>query len=93
MCALSQSVNPFKIPRDWRSIPLTKKSQAISRYPGQDEQQSNLLFQAKQEIGQEESASSLILIASYDILLEWIDPANRFLHISETRVRAIYMKI
>jgi hypothetical protein len=48
----------------------------------QDEQQSDLSFQAERGIGQGESVSSLMWIALYDILLEWIDPANRFLHTS-----------
>jgi hypothetical protein len=52
----------------------------------QDEQQSDLSFQAERGIGQGESASSLMWIALYDILLEWIDPANRFLHTSETQL-------
>ena len=41
-------------------------------------------FQAERGIGQGESASSLMWTALYDILLEWIDPANRHLHVAET---------
>jgi len=42
-----------------------------------------LSFQAERGIGQGESASSLMWTALYDILLEWIDPANRHLHVAE----------
>ena len=48
-----------------------------------DQQESDLSFRAERGIGQGESASSLMWIALYDILLEWIDPANRFLHTGE----------
>ena len=42
-----------------------------------------LSFQTERGIGQGESASSLMWTALYDILLEWIDPANRHLHVAE----------
>ena len=48
-----------------------------------DENKKDLSFQAERGIGQGKSASSLMWIALYDMLLEWIDPANRFLHNSE----------
>jgi len=42
-----------------------------------------LSFQAERGIGQGESASSLMWLALYDILLEWIDPRNTHLHVDE----------
>jgi hypothetical protein len=50
-----------------------------------DVQASELSFQAERGIGQGESASSLMWIALYDMLLEWIDPANKFLHTAEKK--------
>jgi hypothetical protein len=55
-------------------------------FPDRVEQQNDLSFQAERGIRQEESASSLIWIAVYDILLEWIYPANQLLYTSETQV-------
>ena len=49
-----------------------------------DAAQSNLAFHTQRGIGQGESASSLMWTALYDILLEWIDPANRELHSAES---------
>ena len=43
----------------------------------------DLAFQAERGIGQGESASSLLWVALYDILLEWIDPRNSELHSAE----------
>ena len=45
--------------------------------------ESDLAFHPERGIGQGESASSLMWTALYDILLEWIDPANRQLHAAE----------
>jgi hypothetical protein len=42
-----------------------------------------LAFQAERRIGQDESASSLMWTALYDLLLEWVDPANCNLHRAE----------
>jgi hypothetical protein len=43
-----------------------------------------LAFQAERRIGQEgESVRSIMWTSLYDILLEWIDPANRNLHKAE----------
>jgi hypothetical protein len=42
-----------------------------------------LSFEADREIGQGESASSLQWTVLYDMLLEWIDPKNRYLHVNE----------
>jgi hypothetical protein len=39
-----------------------------------------LAFQAERGISQGKSASSLMWTVLYDILLEWINPANRNLH-------------
>ena len=47
-------------------------------------QSPQLGFTAERGIGQGESASSLMWTALYDILLEFIDPTNRHLHIAET---------
>ena len=44
---------------------------------------TGLGFVAERGIGQGESASSLLWIAMYDILLEWIDPSKRHLHVAE----------
>jgi len=46
-------------------------------------QRPDLAFQAERGIGQGESASSLLWVALYDILLEWIDPRNSELHTAE----------
>ena len=43
----------------------------------------DLGFIAHRGIGQGESASSLLWVALYDILLEWIDPRNTHLHEAE----------
>jgi len=40
-------------------------------------------FQAERGIGQGESASSLQWTVLYDMVLEWIDPRNRHLHVNE----------
>ena len=45
---------------------------------------THLGYKAQRGIGQGESASSLLWTALYDILLEWIDPTNRHLHVAET---------
>jgi hypothetical protein len=50
---------------------------------GNDEHKRDLSFQREYGIDQGESTSSLMLIALYDMLLEWINSANRFLHTSE----------
>jgi hypothetical protein len=42
-----------------------------------------LPFQVERGIGQGKSASSLMWTVLYDILLEWIGPANRNLHTAE----------
>jgi len=47
---------------------------------------TDLAFTAECGIGQGESASSLMWTALYDMLLEWIDPANRPLHSAETDI-------
>ena len=51
--------------------------------PGHFCEKKDLAFTAERGIGQGESASSLMWTALYDILLEWIDPANRDLHQDE----------
>jgi hypothetical protein len=43
----------------------------------------HMSFAAGRGIGQGESASSLQWVLLYDILLEWIDPRNRHLHVDE----------
>jgi hypothetical protein len=48
--------------------------------PGHFITATDLSFSAERGIGQGESASSLMWTALYDILLEWIDPANRQMH-------------
>jgi hypothetical protein len=40
----------------------------------------HLGFTAERGIGQGESASSLLWVALYDILLDWLNPQNRWLH-------------
>ena len=47
----------------------------------------SLGFTADRGIGQGESASSLLWVAMYDILLEWIDPRNVHLHADEVSDR------
>jgi hypothetical protein len=49
-------------------------------------QAPDLAYQAQRGIGQGESASSLMWTALYDILLEFIDPNNRYLHVAETHL-------
>jgi hypothetical protein len=44
---------------------------------------TDLFFTPERGIGQGESASSLQWTLLYDILLEWIDPRNRHLHVDE----------
>ena len=44
------------------------------------EQPQHLGFNPQRGIGQGESASSLMWVAVYDILLDWIDPNNKQLH-------------
>lgn len=51
--------------------------------PGHFSGSPELAFEAERGIGQGESASSLMWTALYDILLDWIDPANRDLHQDE----------
>jgi hypothetical protein len=48
--------------------------------PSSDSTQTDLGFSPQRGIGQGESASSLMWVAVYDILLDWIDPSNRHLH-------------
>ena len=62
---------------------IQKGNQHMVSLVDNDENKKDLSFQAERGIGQGESASSLMWIALYDMLLEWIDPANRFLHNSE----------
>ena len=45
-----------------------------------DEDLPTLGFVPQRGIGQEESASSLMWVAVYDILLDWIEPSNKLLH-------------
>ena len=47
---------------------------------------THLGYKAQRGIGQGESVSSLLWTALYDILLEWIDPTNRHLHVAETEL-------
>jgi hypothetical protein len=46
----------------------------------------HLTYLVDREIGRGESASSLMWTALYDILLEWIEPANRQLHEAVTNL-------
>ena len=46
-------------------------------------QAPHLAYEAERGIGQGESLSSLMWTALYDILLEFIDPSNRHLHVAE----------
>jgi hypothetical protein len=47
---------------------------------------TGLSFTKERGIGQGESASSLMWTALYDMLLTWIDPANRHLHTAKEDV-------
>jgi hypothetical protein len=49
-------------------------------------QAAHMAFEAQRSIGQGESASSLMWVALYDILLELIDPRNRHLHVAEKQL-------
>jgi len=49
-------------------------------------QSPDLAYKAERGIGQGESASSLMWTALYDILLEFIDPTNRHLHLAEKNI-------
>jgi hypothetical protein len=61
-----------KKPRTAKKLMQTDEAFSPSKY---------LAFQAERGIGQGKSATcSLMLTVLYDILLEWIDPANRNLH-------------
>ena len=64
---------------NWTMVSKWPSSQSLMK---SKEPMSNKT-KAERGIGQGESASSLMWIALYDMLLEWIDPANRFLHIGE----------
>jgi hypothetical protein len=60
-------------------IILKETKQEVHRMvslPDRDEQHKYLLFQAERRIGQGESASSPMWITLYNIILEWINPAN-----------------